>query len=74
MPIFCICCFYIRKKLTDISKITVYLYFNVTKNSVRIRFMLKIKRIAHWVFYHLALNRRSSLRGLKGYCIDFVVS
>ena len=38
-----------KKKLIEISKITAHLYLNV-KKTPRIRFILKIKRIAHRVF------------------------
>ena len=51
-----------KKKLIDIGKITAHLYFNVTKNTVRIH--LFSKRLTYWVFPHLMLSERPVLRGL----------
>ena len=48
----------------NLSKITTHLYLNVAKKHLRIRFILKIKHIVHWVFHHLMLNLRSTLHGL----------
>ena len=43
----------------------MHLYLNVTKNMARIRFILKINRIAHCVIHDLMLNIRSTLHSFS---------